>query len=412
MTTASTSKSKTFGVLRSLALFLAMLISGGNLLFPRPLILAAMFCIFGLLFAHQMNVKPRGYASLIFVLLGTIFALSFYHAHSSGLLPTLVRFANFAAGLMLLQLYLRTSRAQLTRDLTILLKPMAIQAILTPLLAIVAAPLFLPIIVQETTYQSFLLLFNYHVTLEDATGLVRPDGLFYEPGVFQIYLNLYLYLVLYELHDWRRVPIAFLAVLATQSTTGIVISMALLGLAVYRSSHRISMKRKLPAMIAASLVAIPMCLFAIENISGKLFGDMRGSSLARQYDLLTGLNVIAEHPILGIGFDHANYKEIAGRLGFQDTELDEHITEDRGNTNGLIFLLYSIGIPLSMAFFWGIFNQQFFANKFIVGIMLFLSFISESMILTPFFLLIILSGLVVRQNFVALVTSLLRIRTC
>jgi O-Antigen ligase len=378
------------------------MISGGNLIFPRPVILVAMIALLAMLAARQVHIKPQGRVSVIIGLLAAILVVSLTHTDLSALLPTLIRFANFAAGLMLLQLYLRTNQGQLAVDLRFLLKPMTAQAILTPILALVAAPLFLPITVQETTYQSFLVLFNYHVTLEDAAGLVRPDGLFYEPGVFQIYLNLYLYLVLFVFREWRRAPMAVLAVLATQSTTGILIAILQLAYAALHVTRRLSLRRKLPALIAAGLVAIPIGLFAARNVASKLTGDFQGSSMARQYDLLTGLSVIAENPLLGIGFDHNSYKEIAGRLGYQDTELDEHLTADRGNTNGVIFLCYSIGIPLAFPFLWGIFNQQFFTHRLLVGIILLLSFMSESMIFTPFFLLIIFSGLSVKRSLISL----------
>lgn len=84
---------------------------------------------------------------------------------------------------------------------------------------------------------------------------------------------------------------------------------------------------------------------------------------------------------------------MSGALAFDDTLLDERITEDRGNTNGVIALVYSVGIPLSLPFLWGLFRQRMLPDRLLVGGLLFVSFMTESIMLTPFFLIFIFSGL-------------------
>jgi hypothetical protein len=133
----------------------------------------------------------------------------------------------------------------------------------------------------------------------------------------------------------------------------------------------------------------------------KFSGDSQGSFWARQFDLLTGINVIMENPVIGIGFDYTEYYRAAAHLGFSDTPLTERITDDRGNTNGIVFLFYSIGIPLGIPFLVGLFRQQLLANRWMIGGALALSLMSESMIFTPFFLMFIFSGLLLSRDSLA-----------
>jgi hypothetical protein len=104
--------------------------------------------------------------------------------------------------------------------------------------------------------------------------------------------------------------------------------------------------------------------------------------------------VILENPVIGIGFDYEQYEQAAARLGYVDTQLSEKAAIERSTTtNGVVFLFYSIGIPLALPFLLGIFRQQFFRHRWLIGAALFLTFLSESLIFTPFFLMIIFSGL-------------------
>lgn len=376
---------------RLLALFMSFLISGGLLIFPRvPILLVVLLlCVLapGFRLVLRREVAP---VLIVFaaVLLVSLLRPGELHLESIG-----IRLTNFFAGLALLNLYLGYSRETLAQDLYRILGLMAVQALLTVGLAHTLGFLFTPIEISGTTYQTILLLFNYHVTIEDAGGIIRPDGFFFEPGVFQIYLNLHLYLALFVFRNLRRSALALAAVLSTQSTTGMAICLLLVGVFVFREFRVSGLRRKVLLAAAATVVAAPVAFVAYGNVMDKLFGEFRGSSWARTYDLMTGLNVLAEHPWMGIGFDHERYKDEAARVGYADTQLDLEQVGDRSTSNGILFMLYGLGIPLSLPFLIGMFRQQFLPNRLLIGLLLFLSFLTESIIFTPFFLLLILSGL-------------------
>lgn len=378
---------------RRTALFMAILISGGNLLIPRLPVLAVLLATALLAMAATPATSIKARFGLIYTLLAAILLATVFRSGLSEMSSTVIRYANFLAGILLLKMYVKSGTDCLAHDLRALLRPLAWLALATVFLATLFEPIFQAREVEETVYQHFLYIFNFHVLLEDAAGLYRPNGLFFEPGVFQIYLNLYLYLALFVLHSRWQALLALAAVLSTQSTTGLAIAALLLGVYFWRQLGKGPAHHRVIAATVGVLIAVALSGFVIENVQSKFVGEFRGSWWARQYDLLTGLNVVAANPWLGIGFDPDQYRAYANQLGFADTELGDRQTIDRGNSNGIVGLLYGMGIPLALPFLYGLFRQRLLPDGALVGAILFLTFLSESIMLTPFFLLFILSGL-------------------
>jgi len=378
-------------------LILAMLISGGNLLIPRLPVLFIIVLLY--LIACDWVLDFRMRMLPILVLLACILLLTILRLTGSDLESTAIRFANFIAGLLLLDLYLSAGAGALRRDLYVILHVMAWQALLTVMLATLFNFLFIPFPVNEPPYSTLLFVFNYHVMLEDSTALIRPDGFFYEPGVFQIYLNIFLYLALFVFRSSWKSALAVVAVFSTQSTTGVLICLTIVfAYIATRYLNRGSLPVRVAKVFVAAILIAALGAIAAVNIQDKLSGDSQGSYLAREYDLFTGMNIIAANPWFGIGFDYDQYYRASSQLGFADTILPDRILQEHGNSNGIIFLLYSIGIPLGIPFLIGIFRQIFFPNRILMGVVLLLGFFGEAIIFTPFFLLIIFSGLTLKSR--------------
>jgi hypothetical protein len=380
--------------LRQFALFGVMLMSGGWMLFPRLPLLVLVVIIYLLLCGRRLVIDRRHVPVLS--ILTAIFLVSLLRDSGGGIGALIIRFVNFVAGALVFDLYARAGAEAFRADVYRISRLMAWQALFTVFLAIIAPGLFLPIDVDGVVYHSFLLIANYHSNYEDIGLFVRPDGFFYEPGVFQIYLNLFLYLTLFVYRRLGHATLALAAVMSTQSTTGVVIALMLCGAFAFTSyMNRASLGVRAIRILIAVVLLVPLVAVVSQNVADKVVGEMRGSFWSRQYDLLTGVNVIGENPMIGIGFEYEDYYRAASRLGYSDTQLGDHITIDRGNTNGIVFLLYSVGIPLALPFLIGIFRQKLLGHGFLVGTLIFLSLLSESVIFTPFFLAIIFSGMVV-----------------
>lgn len=382
--------------LRRLAIFFAMLLSGGNLIVPRIPILILVLGICFLVRGPTFGVRREmwGIGALLF---GVLIVTGLI-AQDVDLMALATRYANFIAGIALLGLYMTEPRNTIVRDLRPIFQFMGLQIIGTVLLALWGPQFFRAIPVGDATYHTVFWIFTYHVTIADVGGLVRPDGFFWEPGVFQIYMNIFLFISLFITKRRLDIALAIVSIVLLQSTIGLLIALMLFGVGFAQRFHRARPAEKIAAVLLAPLLAAPLLLIAVENFTSKTTGEFRGSSWARTYDLYTGLNVIMAHPLVGVGFDDERYRREAARLGYADTRLDYSSTAERSSSNGIIALVASIGIPMSIPFLIALFRQRFFPKPLLFGAMLVLSFSGQSLMLTPFFLMLLLSAMLSRRR--------------
>ncbi|WP_298470659.1 O-antigen ligase family protein [uncultured Erythrobacter sp.] len=393
--------------LRQIALFGAMLISGGLLSIPREPLLAIVLILCFALRNPLRLFRPE--FVLIWLLLIAVGAVALIGGESFQLLPITIRYANFIAGLAMLLVYIDENRSKLADDLYPILKLMSFQSILTPIAVIVAGGLFTTFQVNDTVYNTLFYVFTYHELIETGSLLKRPDGFFFEPGVFQIYLNIFLFICLFvRKHSWFDIGLAAFAVLATQSTTGVVIMMIQFGWAYLLWLKTANRRQKVGVFVFVPILLLPLAAYMTFNVSQKFYGALSGSAEAREYDLRTGLAVAAEKPLTGIGFDYEKYFDVSARVGYRDANLSRDNITERGNTNGVVVLLFSVGIPLSIIFLLGLMFQRMFRPRFLFAGLIFLSLMAESLFFTPIVLMVAFSGLLIRPQ---RVTGLLRGRS-
>lgn len=382
-------------LVRRMVLFLAMLLSGGNLILPRLPLLFLM--ILGILLVANPVKLLRPELGRIWALLFVILVVSLIGAEAVDLPATAVRYANFLGALLLVVVYLDLPRSTLVRDALPIFLFFAFQSIATPLLARAFPSLFFSFSVDETTYFTFGFLLFFHETIKNSgfMGFVRSNGFFFEPGVFQIYLNLFLYAAFFHFKNLKYAAIALLGVLATQSTTGLTISCGICGLAGFSYFRRLDVSTSFVGAIFLPITILPILWFTYQNIIDKLFGDLAGSASARQFDLLTGFRIIGEHPLFGIGFSQARFREEFSTFGRQVGTIMGDASLERSLTNGLVYLAVLLGIPIMIVFVYALLRQRLFGNALVGGGIIVISMLTESLILTPFFCLLAFSGLIV-----------------
>ncbi|MDJ0641213.1 MAG: hypothetical protein QNJ15_00210 [Erythrobacter sp.] len=383
--------------LRQVALFAAILISGGLLSIPRmPLLILVLVLCFALRNPLRM-FRPE--FALIWLLLLAVGAVALIGGESFQLMPMTIRYANFLAGIALLMVYIDETRTTLADDLFPMLKLMAFQSILTPIAVLVAGGFFTTFLVNETTYHTLFYVFTYHELIETGAVLKRPDGFFFEPGVFQIYLNILLFICLFvRKHSKVDIGIATLSIIATQSTTGVVIMMIQFGIAYFQWLKTANRRQKVGVFVFVPILLLPLAAYMTFNISQKFYGALSGSAEAREYDLRTGIAVAAEKPLTGIGFDYEKYFDVSARVGYREANLSRDNITERGNTNGVVVLLYSVGIPLSLIFLLGLAFQRMFRPRFLFAALIVLSLMAESLFFTPIVLMVAFSGLLIRPK--------------
>lgn len=158
----------------------------------------------------------------------------------------------------------------------------------------------------------------------------RLCGLFWEPGVYQIYLNLALFIYYRkQRRNKYHLIIILINVLFTQSTSGYMVA-AMMFAVIITSKKRGSMSRKQSRRILIGILAVTsiLVIFIYKRETTNIVGD---SYFDRMVQAKTGLSLFFENPIFGRGFYNTQ----------QFLELDR---TGSGNSNGLITWLYTTGM--------------------------------------------------------------------
>lgn len=377
--------------MRKILLLLSFSISGGLLIFPRDplLVLLILLCL-----THcKWRIEVRRDCWKVYLFLLAFLVISLVRPGEIAIESIFSRLLHFLAAILLLQIYLNESFERFIDDFAAILKWMSFQAIATVILAELSPELFSDVMIGEQPYMTLFYIFNFHSEAGALGGIARPDGFFFEPGVFQIYLNLYLYIALHMRRNIRDSILALVAVMTTQSTTGILIALLLTGAALARAILEHKGRRRIIAFAFAILITPPLAWISYQNVNEKFYGAGQGSSWARAYDFYTGLNIIAEYPALGIGFDVDRYLQASAKLGYA-SKLTVAQEEERRTSNGLLQMFFTIGIPLGGVLLLGIFYQRVFPHRWLIAPLLLFSFIGEALVFTPFFSLILFTALV------------------
>lgn len=225
-------------------------------------------------------------------------------------------------------------------------------------------------------------------------ALTRNQGLFWEPGVLQFYLNFLLFLQLYVMKKINKRDVFFtiIAIVSTYSTTAYLIMIIIATVFVFR------ILKKYPLSLIPLLLVGVMFLFPLlsANLENKLLGENQTSSAVRFYDFLQQLIVVRDNPIVGVGLDDQRYADIRGLYRLPQEILDYMgiSPENRGSSNSILFLLGTLGIPMAFIWIFGYINQPFIKkNKLTLRIFLILSVMVEPLLLKPFFMTFIFGGL-------------------
>jgi len=375
------------GLLRQLALFVAILLSGGHLFYPRLPLLVLFITLMLLAPQNPLRRMHKALTPAICIVVAVLLIEAL--RLDAGLSQVAIRGANFLAALLLLNTYFVLGRDVFQRDLYKILRLFPLQALATASLAYVAPSLFTPI--ADSGVYGFGSLLYYHI---GALGLARPDGFFWEPGIFQIFLNLYLFMAVWLYRSKTGAGLAAAAIVLTQSTTGLlVLAVQILAfLAHYLWHYRGQGKIVIVAILVPLLLVVASV--ASKVLTEKMTGEFRGSFYARNFDTVAGLQMAMEAPLLGIGFNADVY---ASRSSTIDMAIGEYssssFNQGRGNTNGIIAFLYTMGVVIGSIFLIALLRQTAFRSVVIVPSILFLSLMAEPLTLTPFFLFLTFSGL-------------------
>ncbi len=195
----------------------------------------------------------------------------------------------------------------------------------------------LPRIVNTANNEITTIGFAGFLTAYLSTKIIRTFGIFWEPGVFHMYLNLALMFELFykKRISWRNVIILLVSVLITLSTTGYIVSAWIL-VVYFCLERKKSLTRKNMIIISVIFVGLMVAFFAMdftfvgESVFGKLSNQEDGSWIARAASVFVNLDIFFDHPVFGVGMNQIN-TEMMWRSTLMFARMTRH------NTNTLLY---------------------------------------------------------------------------
>ena len=222
--------------------------------------------------------------------------------------------------------------------------------------------------------------------------LIRNQGWFWEAGINQIYLNILLYLegFVFKRGKWT-IPLIVFTIVTTYSTTGIFIMILLLGFIFIKSIKRNPWLYIFPLLV----ISYPLYHVGKTNFENKV-SERVSSMNKRIFDLVQPLSIAAENPITGIGLDAEHFQRYRSEY-YLDNNTQSFLTlssTEKGSSNSITFLIAATGIPMSLFLLYCFFKQDLFSHrKNIFLAVITISVLSEPLLLRPFFLIFIVSGM-------------------
>lgn len=294
------------------------------------------------------------------------------------------RIVRFILAIALLN-YILLKKLNFWNELFVVLKWITIHAIFNFIISNSIFSLFVQI--PDSVSSNFLFFFGSNT---GNYAFIRNQGIFWEPGVLQVYLNLFLFINLFIYRSRFPIWVICALLISTLSTTGLIAGFFLILVFLLQKRKYFSKRRKF-SFVIFGLPIIFMAVFLVKNnVEEKISGKYAGSSWARTFDTINGFKIAINNP-LGIGFSTRKYQLIAEKNPY---EIDVPLETNRGNTNSISTLFYSTGLFWALVFLFFLYRQELPRNQKIIFFALLILFLStEPLFFTPFFILLLIMGM-------------------
>lgn len=405
--TASAGSNGTSGVrkvpvaIQYLLMYLVISLSGGLLfqVYSKQALVVAflVFLVIAVLYLRQVNAYFVIYATCFTALL---LGVHFYTDGSLPLTSVLGTVLQLIMAYFVLQLVGRDFAKLFVNIVTFLAVVSLVGFIVDQIRALDPIVQLLPQYMEEA-YEGFLYPFHYVVHLD------RNISIFYEPAVYQGFLNAALFIIFFAPQVVQRtrqrwyVAILIVALATTFSTTGYLIFLMILALLLARG--RVANRPQLIGAVAFVVAfAVAFSAEIQETLFEKLELYLSGSSLEegvelrRKFDVLADIEIFKNN-VWGAGFEKYQQEFALRSHGFiRPGELG-------GSSNGVtkVFAVYGVIFGLFLygtffLFFLGYFPDRTVALVGFVMVVMFFS--AETLALRPL-ALCMAAGLTMRGSF-------------
>lgn len=232
-------------------------------------------------------------------------------------------------------------------------------------------------------------------------SVIRNSGLWWEPGAFQIFINIaFIFSLLNNSLTRNRYLIFFIGILSTVSTTGVIVFGLLSSILWLRLIKKTEFKLFYISFSLTLLVLFSSFIlnFILLKFNGGIGGEASVSFLSRYYDFLISLTLFSENPVLGYGFGNLN---IAVNYGHTLLGSD-YIIIDPSGSDGLTMFIAQCGmfsffllLPLIFPMYY---KELDFFSKIIISISIIIMFNTQNFTFILIFTLLSFYGVVGDKN--------------
>lgn len=324
-------------ILHKLFIILIVLTSGTDIAFDSSIPMYLLFLTYILLIStKQISLKHCNIAVIAIFLFFVIWIIQVIV--NGGDLASMITVLKYTATIFMVFSFV-LSRPDLREDyFEYLIKCLFAFAIISTILfALIIVGIQLPTI-KTSSHNTTTVYYLEHYSHNPFYGLFgfRNAGIYWEPGMYQIYLNL---LIVYALQkkEWsfaKKILVTgflILLVLTTGSVSGYLLTVALLVVNAVKNNNRIYIKI---FVILFTVVALYYAFPYLENmINNKL--TIGKSYDYRVSDIVNGFSLFKTKPIWGYG--------IVNKVYAQTIESTFGISRS-GNSNGMMSILINFGL--------------------------------------------------------------------
>lgn len=335
------------------------------------------------------------------IALSTLCSILFvFYSFKSNEIPYFIFVSIVSSYIVLLNYRTVNSQAKFLSDITKLLKFYMYFTLVHIVFLFFGQALF-----QTTYVNSYYRQIGYVLWYVDSGGPAflnnyRLCGLAWEPGIWQMYLNLNLLLMFYWKRKLREIFLSILAIIFTFSTTGVIIMLfVILSYFLYIKSIK-----NIKAIIIPALILLSLSTFIISNVTDKLQGGGATSSMVRFGDFALGLKMLERSPLIGedpkstlnssdkllLKVREANWNDSleGDKIGYLNAEM----------VNGFFIFLLDFGLIvggylLYKTYRFNLFINNKLRNMFITVIII--TLLSEPISRTGFFYFFVLAAIII-----------------
>ena len=228
-------------------------------------------------------------------------------------------------------------------------------------------------------------------------NILRVSGLWWEPGAFQLFVNLaFAFSLINNTISKKKYMIFLITILATLSTTGVIV-FGLLSIIFFKKYFKLNN----PVLY---LIPFFIIFLGIIFIAPEIYGKLTSLSfMSRYHDMLISINMFADNFFLGYGYGTQVEKAIPYGLELLGSEL--YYMMPPAGTDGITMFIAQVGI-LGFIFMVPFLIPKYFNHlnlgvRFLISISLFLMFNTQNFTQMLIFVVLTYYGLIGNKKIIS-----------